>query len=322
MHVSRMICLVGGLLAAVVAVTAPAMAQTITSGSIVFGDYFIYPSTSGGYGAPPFAFGAGIGFNYTSGTQSVTGGAGTVLNGQSVASASLTNDDLQVFASATNANDSLAAAEIWDTLNLGNLPALGGAVTLNTVIGTLNLTVRSGATAGFTNAETAFGLQIYNPATFAPSTNPASTGDCGDILIYTCAGLLAAANNGGALENGSPFSTISPGLVPAPLTLGTNTYSIPLTLGDVASGQLSYTAEVEVENNGPCAEPQDTCALVEINADPSIGLTGLYTGVTVSSASGTDYVSPVPLPAAVWLMLSGLGGVALMGRRPRITARV
>jgi hypothetical protein len=239
-----------------------------------------------------------------------------------VSSASLVNDQLQVFASATNANDSLAAAEIWDTLNFGNLPALGGAVTLNTVVAILNLTVQSGATAGFTNAETAFGLQIYNPAMFAPSANPASTGDCGDILIYTCAGLITAVNNGGALENGIPFSITSPGLVPAPLTLGTNNYSIPLTLADVASGQLSYTAEIEVENNGPCAEPQDTCALVEINADPSIALTDLYSGVTVSSSSGTDYVSPVPLPAAVWLMLSGLGGLALMGRRPRVTARV
>ena len=62
------------------------------------------------------------------------------------------------------------------------------------------------------------------------------------------------------------------------------------------------------------------CALVEINADPSIALTGLYAGVSVSSDSGTDYVSPVPLPAAVWLTLSGLAGLALMGRR-RITSQ-
>jgi len=312
--------MVGGLLAAALAATAPAMAQTITDGSIVFGSYYTYQSSSAGYGAPPFLFG-GPGFNYTSGTQSAYGAVGTLSNGQAVSSASLTNDQLLVFASATNANYATAGAEIWDTLDFTNLPTLGGAVTLNTVIGTLNLTVQSGATAGFTNAETAFGLQIYNPATFAPSSNPASTGDCGDILIYTCAGLLASANNGGALENGIPFSTTNPGLTPAPLTLGTNSYSIPLTLGDVASGKLTYTAEVDVENNGPCMSSTGTCALVQVNADPSIGLTGLYSGVTVSSASGTDYVSPVPLPASAWLMLSGLGGLALLGRR-RITPQL
>jgi hypothetical protein len=223
-----------------------------------------------------------------------------------------------VFASATNANYATAGAEIWDTLNFANLPALGGAVTLDTVVGVLTLTVQSGATAGFTNAGTAFGLQIYNPATFAPSTNPASTGDCGDMLVYLCAGLIAQQNNGGSLENGTPFSNGDYGGTsggPAPLTLGTNSYSIPLTLGDVVSGKLSYTAEVDVENNGPCANPLGTCALAQVNADPSIALTGLYAGVNVSSASGTDYVSPVPLPAAIWLMLSGLGGAALMGRR-------
>jgi hypothetical protein len=127
MHVSRLVCRVGGLLVAVVATSAPAMAQTITDGSVVFGSYFVYPATGAGYGAPPFAFG-GAGFNYTSGTLSTSGAAGTVLNGQAVSAASLVGDDLAVFASATNANNSLAAAATWDTLNFGNLPALAGTV--------------------------------------------------------------------------------------------------------------------------------------------------------------------------------------------------
>jgi hypothetical protein len=315
MQVSRIVHMLGGLLAAALAAIAPAMAQTITDGSIVFGSSYAAPSSYGDYPPP---IGRPV-FNYTNGAPSAYGAAGVVSNGQAVSSASLVNDQLQVFASASSENYANAAAETWDTLNFGNLPALGGAVNASTVIGSLTLTVQSAATAGFTNGATAFGLQIYNPATFGPSTNPASNGDCGNILFYTCTGLIAWANNGGALENGLPFGTGDYGTTsggPAPLTLGTTTYSVPITLGMLGldGGMLSYTAEVDVENNGPCTN-QEVCPVAQINADPSVALTGLYAGVTVSSTSGVDYLSPVPLPAAAWLLLSGLGGLVLMGRR-------
>jgi hypothetical protein len=43
-------------------------------------------------------------------------------------------------------------------------------------------------------------------------------------------------------------------------------------------------------------------------------VTGLLSGLSVTSSSGYDY-APVPLPAAAWLLGSGLLGLACFGRR-------
>lgn len=45
------------------------------------------------------------------------------------------------------------------------------------------------------------------------------------------------------------------------------------------------------------------------DTDPSLG------GYSIDDVSVTDASAPVPLPAAAWLLLSGLGGLGFMGRR-------
>jgi hypothetical protein len=46
-------------------------------------------------------------------------------------------------------------------------------------------------------------------------------------------------------------------------------------------------------------------------------ITGTTTGVSGGAYAGVVAASPVPLPAAAWLLLSGLVGVGAMARRRR-----
>jgi hypothetical protein len=226
-----------------------------------------------------------------------------------------------ILASGTTANPSTteAIAETWDTLTLSNYPTLGGSVNSNTVVGTLNLTVnQTVSTTANATAATAIGLALYATNQFLP----VDTGyDCGPVAAQ-CTGLISGtllgspdpATNGGTIAtNGGGGGR--PGAITNPLgTARPNplTFSIPLTLGEVSllSGKISYIAELGAE----LTSPDSTASSIAI--DPSITLTGLYPGMTVSSLSQSSY-SPAPLPASAWLFGSGLLGFAVLAGRRR-----
>lgn len=177
-----------------------------------------------------------------------------------------------------------ATAEMWDTLTLGNLPS----VSANTVIGTLSMTVNS-AILNNINAGETYGFKLINPTSFVQY----STQDCG--LTNNCSGVISGGSPSYSFGGARPPSTI--------------TYSLPVTLGDLtAGGQIGYISALMGNANSSGAT---------ITVDPSITLTGLYHGVTVTSLSGTNYVAAVPEPGEWALMTSGLGLMGFMVRRKK-----
>jgi hypothetical protein len=283
-----------------------AFAALISDGSFIQG--FYNNGTQPTYTAFT-TFGPNI-YNYTNGIQSQASfslsgpGPGVLANAypsyvNASAAVSPTTSLAVTVSDPDTASGGFASgtAEIWDTLQLGNLPT--GAVSL---IGTLNFTITSSvqSTGALFGAQAAYGFALYNVGTYIPN----STG--GDCAMQACGGLDYAVGNGGALTGSG---IVENGVVPT-----STTYSIPITLAEAEAaaghGGLAYIAELAgyVPAQGPYGG-NGTLTL-----DPTVTLTNLYPGVTVSSASGVDY-APVPLPAAAWLLLSGLGGIGFIARR-------
>ena len=136
-------------------------------------------------------------------------------------------------------------------------------------------------------------------------------GDCGGAVLVVCQGVIGPGGSagGGIALNGviEPISGF-----PA-LVTGQVQVKAPITLAQMqaATSGISYIAEIA----GSTTAANDLGNL-PLNIDPSITLTGLYPGITVSTASGASY-SPVPLPATAWLFGSGLIGMVAVTRRRR-----
>jgi hypothetical protein len=245
------------------------------------------------------------GFNYANGTPYQTNtvadpispfsSATSTASLNPPASLSVTGNQLNMSLTAAPGGGYVAAAaEMWDTLTFGGLAPFGTGDYPGVTAATLTMTVVASAPAGV-SASSAWGLE-----TFDPGITPASGDDCGLVTTYyQCGYGYQNQSSRGTLEpNGSPTATF---------VAGTYTYSIAIPLDDLIhgeNGQALYIAEIAAVNNGG----------VPLLIDPSITVTGLLSGLSVTSSSGYDY-APVPLPAAAWLLGSGLLGLACFGRR-------
>jgi hypothetical protein len=125
--------------------------------------------------------------------------------------------------------------------------------------------------------------------------------------------VCAEQSNGSAVSCGGGWQS-------APTAL---TESINVTAAGTYSISGSFVSEV-VLNGGAieysCGSEAcfDYYSITADAGDPAQFYVNLLTpGASLISASGASYTepSPVPIPAAGWLMLSALGGMALLGRR-------
>lgn len=282
------------MLVASMGIVTPAFA--ITNGTYVSGTVYNngplpYTYAKGSTGSPST-------IDYTNGVSSSTGSTSDPANTSvsATSTASLATDQLSLSLSGSNTYTS-ATAEMWDTLTFAGLPS-GGNVTANTVLGILTMTVTGSigtATYG-TNGYAGYGLSLYDASSFA--TNQYG-GGCGYTDGMTCSGLLASNGLGSTL-----------------FTPGTQTFTIDVTPGDLSNGSLAFIAEIYAGNY---SDPSLNAPLI---IDPTITLTGLYQGVTVTTSSGYSYtgVSAVPEPETYAMLLAGLGLIGFIAYRRKNNA--
>jgi hypothetical protein len=155
------------------------------------------------------------------------------------------------------------------------------------------------------------GIAGYAHATTLTNTNPGPTLNPGDFATFgnssTVDGytfnddwffVLASTGAGGVVTN-EPVSVSTTNLVNiSGLSLSLWTESGGTKITEIASGGTDF--------NLPLLVPGSYELVITGTATGALG--GAYSGVVAT---------PVPLPAAAWLLLSGLAGVGAMARRRR-----
>ena len=138
------------------------------------------------------------------------------------------------------------------------------------------------------------------------------TSPVGPTLLNGDIGILSGTETGSSLQTTDFFFSLG-----APSTLGGVVTSFDLTVGTGLNysivgltGTLTDTSTSTVVGSGSSFEltnlPGDNYELA-VSGTPTGSLGGIF--------GGSIAVSTVPLPSAVWLLLSGVLGVAAMTRR-------
>ncbi len=275
------------------------------AGAVMFGTYTSAGDESQGTSNP---FGTGY-LNNGQVSSTSTVGPSPTSGDYATATASLSNpNSLSVILNgngitATNVvggntyGSAHGSAMMLDTLTFGNLPS-------GTVSGTLADLTMSLASNIYNAGGNVYGgadLSVFAPTVYMVGYIPVSgyacpSSDCPNVnsgnYNYQWTNL---ASNG--------ISIGSPGAV----------FTIPITSGDLSNGKFSYIADIWANVFGPYTPYSEPFLFI----DPSISLTNLAPGITVTSASGANYLGASPpiseTPEASSLVLFATGLVTLGG---------
>lgn len=160
----------------------------------------------------------------------------------------------------------------------------------------------SGVGCGLTNCGVTANLAAGLDGMTFDLTNPGET-ETFDFLTFTGDGSGLATYD---ITANLAFVT------PDVSATGSGTSGVALFYGSIAGGTLSWDSGV------PAQVGFGDGGLATINFE---GGTGIFLGDTATTAASVKLdVAPIPLPAAGWMLLAGLGGIAAMKRRKKVDA--
>ena len=186
-----------------------------------------------------------------------------------------------------------ASATMYDTLTFGNLPSgtVSGTVADLTMSLASNIYLAGAAVYGGAD------LSVFAPTVYMGGFIP--------VNGYACPNTYCSSANSGNYSYQSINLAVNGISIGSPGTV----FTIPVTSGDLVNGQFSYIADIYANAFGPYTPYSEPYLFI----DPSISLTNLAPGITVTSASGASYlgasppISPTPEASSLVLFATGLG---------------
>ena len=152
------------------------------------------------------------------------------------------------------------------------------------------------------------GIAGYAHATtyiLSDNSSPGPTLNPGDFAIFTNFGVA------GTVFNDNWYFTLGQ------TGAGGHVTNLDVTIGTTSILNISPFL-VTLHDGGPTGAVEATGTTFNLASLPSglydLVITGIATGLSGGVYSGTVAASAVPLPAAAWLLLSGLAGVGAMAR--------
>ncbi|MGP8034618.1 MAG: VPLPA-CTERM sorting domain-containing protein [Steroidobacteraceae bacterium] len=219
-----------------------------------------------------------------------------------------------------NFNDfTISSTDAGETINFGTVggsefATLFGSAGAGTV--DFNVSAGNGLTSGSNSLETTVATTVTSPG--SGLTNTAIS-----AAVSALNTSIGSISNGANTAPGSPlytdmcYSGVNPCVGP---TLGSQGYGFISKAGDKYGGNLPYSASGTA--GGASLEMFDlTQNGTKSGTSPTVS--AAYAGVWALSSTGDlTYTVPsqtVPLPAAAWLLGSGILGLAGIARRRRVT---
>jgi len=261
-------------------------------------------------------------YNYTTIDPSVN--SGNVDTSGSTTSPSSSS----VYETGTGSSSSpYATSTSWTKARVGTAHAYASVKVSGVAAGTAGTEARARAFSNWTDqltvtspiAHLPFGTPVTLLATLVNEGTVSTGGDPGTYQYWNLDGPRGAgggasftASNGGPVSWGLTCDNTAPGYTQDGNRC-VKTVEIPTAVGDVLN--LSGDLQLKVYADFGAGDNVVANATADYSNTSYVTFTSETGGASFTTASGTAYVAPVPLPAPLWLMLSGMGGLTLTARR-------